>query len=79
VTSNLFTDWFCGGLQYQVEHHLFPSLPRHHLGTVHKLVVAFCKENGVGYHEADMIKGNIEVLSHLEKVTGQFLREFPAM
>merc|ERR1712146_172949 len=28
VTSNPFVDWFCGGLQYQVDHHLFPTLPR---------------------------------------------------
>lgn len=79
VTSNWFSDWFCGGLQYQVDHHLFPSLPRHNLGKVHKLVESFCKEQGVTYHEADMITGNIEVLTHLGKVSKEFIKEFPAM
>lgn len=79
VKSNWFSDWFCGGLQYQVDHHLFPSLPRHNLGKVHKLVESFCKEQGVSYHEADMIEGNIEVLQHLAKVSVEFIKEFPAM
>ena len=79
VTSNLFTDWFCGGLQYQVDHHLFPMLPRHNLGKVHKLVHQFCIDYGVTYHEADMITGTYEVLSHLSQVSADFIKEFPAM
>lgn len=79
VTSNPFVDWFCGGLQYQVDHHLFPMLPRHNLKKVHTLVESFCKEQGVSYHEADMVTGTVEVLSHLQKVSTEFLKEFPAM
>ena len=79
VASNLFTDWFCGGLQYQVDHHLFPMIPRHNLGKVHELVHQFCIDQSVSYHEADMITGTIEVLTHLSKVSTEFLAEFPAM
>lgn len=79
VTSTWFVDWFCGGLQYQVDHHLFPMLPRHNLAKVHTLVESFCKEQGVTYHEADMWVGTVEVLSHLSKVSAEFIREFPAM
>ena len=79
VTSNWFVDFFCGGLQFQVEHHLFPMLPRHNLEKVNLLVQSFCKEYGVSYHEADMITGNIEVLNHLSKVSAEFVREFPAI
>lgn len=79
VTSNPFVDWFCGGLQYQVDHHLFPMLPRHNLKKVHVLVESFCKEYNVTYHEADMITGTWEVLSHLHKVSQEFVQEFPAM
>jgi len=78
-----FVDWFCGGLQYQVEHHLFPTLPRHNLAKCHKLVDSFCKKWNVSYHEADMVKGNMEVLQHLKNVSDDFveemIREFPAM
>lgn len=79
VTSNWFTDWFCGGLQYQVDHHLFPSLPRHNFGKVHKLVESFCKEHNVYYHEAGVWDGSVEVLQHLQKVSCEFIKQFPAM
>lgn len=78
-----FVDWFCGGLQYQVEHHLFPTMPRHNLPKCHKLVDSFCKKWDVSYHEADMFVGNMEVLQHLKSVSNDFIsemvKEFPAM
>lgn len=79
IISNPFVDFFCGGLQYQVDHHLFPSLPRHNLRQAHELVRSFCKEQGVSYHETDMVVGTQEVLSHLSEVAREFLTEFPAM
>ena len=76
-------DWLCGGLQYQVDHHLFPMMPRHHLPKAHGLIASFCKEWGVTYHEADLVDGTKEVLHHLSKVSDDFLvdmvKEFPAM
>ena len=78
-----FVDWLCGGLQYQVDHHLFPMMPRHNLARCHKLVESFCKEWGVKYHEADLVDGTVEVLQHLQKVSDDFIvdmiKEFPAM
>jgi len=78
-----FVDWLCGGLQYQVEHHLFPMMPRHNLAKTHKLIESFCKEWDVKYHEADLVDGTVEVLRHLSKVSDEFVREFvvdgPAM
>jgi acyl-lipid Delta6-acetylenase / acyl-lipid (9-3)-desaturase len=71
-----FVDWFCGGLQYQVDHHLFPSLPRHNLKKSHELVKSFCKEWNVQYHEADLVNGSIEVLKHLSNVSDEFIIEF---
>lgn len=71
-----FVDWFCGGLQYQVDHHLFPSLPRHNLAKTHALVKSFCKEWNVQYHEADLVDGTVEVLKHLSKVSNDFLVDF---
>lgn len=74
-----FVDWFCGGLQYQVEHHLFPQVPRHNLPKVHEHVVRFCKEEGVTYCEQDMIEGTAAVLSHLRHVSQEFIEHFPAL
>jgi len=78
-----FVGWLCGGLHYQVEHHLFPMMPRHNLGQTNKLMVSFCKEWDVDYHETDLVDGTFEVLSHLSKVSDDFLidmiEDFPAM
>jgi hypothetical protein len=71
-----FVDWFCGGLQYQVDHHLFPTLPRHNLKKAHDLVASFCKQWGVKYHEADLVDGTIEVLKHLSEVSDEFVVDF---
>ncbi|CAM9417760.1 unnamed protein product [Choristocarpus tenellus] len=79
VKSNWFVDWFCGGLQYQVDHHLFPQVPRHNLSKVHQLVESFCKQHNVRYHEATMLEGTREVLLHLGEISRQFIEEFPAM
>mmetsp|Transcript_31813 Transcript_31813/g.75599 ORF Transcript_31813/g.75599 Transcript_31813/m.75599 type:complete len:502 (+) Transcript_31813:51-1556(+) len=74
-----FVDWFCGGLQYQVEHHLFPQIPRHNLPLVHDRVVKFCKDEGVSFTEADMVVGTVDVLKHLQKVSEEFIEHFPAL
>jgi len=43
-------DWFYGGLQFQVAHHLFPKVPRHNLRKVkYEYILPFCQENGLTY------------------------------
>jgi len=71
-----FVDWFCGGLQYQVDHHLFPMIPRHNLKKTHALVKSFCKEWKVSYHEADLIDGTFEILDNLDQVAMDFIVDF---
>jgi len=75
----VFVDYFCGGLQYQVEHHLFPQIPRHNLAKVHQRVAKFCKEEGMLFKESDMVEGTVEVLTHLRAVSAEFIEHFPAL
>jgi hypothetical protein len=49
MRPGLFIDWLWGGLNYQIEHHLFPTMPRHNLGRVMPMVKAFCAENELPY------------------------------
>lgn len=44
-------DWFHGGLQFQVIHHLFPRVPRHNLRKLKPLVEQFAKDTGVLKYE----------------------------
>jgi fatty acid desaturase len=50
LESNALNEWFFGGLQYQVEHHLFPRMPRHNLRRAREIVRTFCKEHDLQYN-----------------------------
>ncbi|GMH74067.1 hypothetical protein TrRE_jg8443 [Triparma retinervis] len=61
-------DWFHGGLQFQIEHHLFPRLPRHNLREARALVRPFCEKWGVRYHEPTFLECNAELVGGLRDV-----------
>ncbi|CAO3600061.1 unnamed protein product [Absidia cylindrospora] len=58
--------WFMGGLNYQIEHHVFPTLPRHHLATVQPMVEAICRKHQISYHTTSFIQGTLESLDALD-------------
>ncbi len=43
-----------GGLNYQIEHHLFPSMPRPHLHKARTMVLEYCREHDVEYSETSL-------------------------
>jgi linoleoyl-CoA desaturase len=47
--KNKLLTWYCGGLNYQVEHHIFPSVSHVHYPVISKIVEATAKEYGVPY------------------------------
>jgi fatty acid desaturase len=51
-----------GGLNYQIEHHLFPTMPRPNLARAQAMVRAFCRENDLGYAEAGPIASYVQAL-----------------
>jgi fatty acid desaturase len=54
-----------GGLNHQIEHHLFPSMPTPNLRRSRKLVREFCAEVGVAYHETGLMRSWAESLGQL--------------
>jgi len=77
VRSNPMTDLLYGSLNYQIEHHLFPTMPRCNIRRAHKIVREFCGELGVPYHETSIYGSYREILSFLHEV-GAPLRQAPA-
>ena len=51
VSSHPVWDYLFGGLNYQVEHHLFPTMPRVRLKRCRAIVKPFCAERGLEYTE----------------------------
>ncbi len=68
VRGGPFTDWLLGGLNYQIEHHLFPNMPRSSLRRAQPLVQDFCAENGVCYTETSLIGSYRAALRHLNSL-----------
>lgn len=58
-------DWFHGGLQFQVEHHLFPRLPRCHLRRISPLVKELCKKHNLTYSSAGFLEANRKTIKVL--------------
>ena len=54
-----------GGLNYQIEHHLFPSMPRPNLRRVQGLVRDFCTDTGLGYSEESFAGSFRQIIHHL--------------
>lgn len=73
VRGGALTDWFLGGLNYQIEHHLFPSMPRPHLRLAQPLVRAHCQDVGIPYTETGLVDSYRQALSHMREV-GEPLR-----
>jgi fatty acid desaturase len=76
VSSNPVADFWYGGLNYQIEHHLFPSMPRNKLKEAQPIVRAFCEERSVPYAESGAFRSNIEILQYLHEVSAS-LRNAP--
>ena len=59
---------FMGGLNYQIEHHLFPSMARPHLRRVQPLVAAYCAAEGVPYTQTSLWSAYRSVIGYLNTV-----------
>jgi fatty acid desaturase len=70
VSGGRLTETLLGGLNYQIEHHLFPGMPRPSLRRCRILVRAFCAQAGVRYCEKGIIGSYGDVLRHL-RAAGQ--------
>ncbi|MEU6641768.1 acyl-CoA desaturase [Saccharomonospora sp. NPDC046836] len=73
VRGGRVIDVAMGGLNYQIEHHLFPSMPTPHLRRAQPIVRDYCAEIGVSYHETGLLASYGEALRHMHKV-GEPLR-----
>ena len=65
VRGGRVTDWFLGGLNYQIEHHLFPSMPRPHLKRSQPLIRQYCELAGLPYTEESLAQSYAQALRHL--------------
>lgn len=73
VRGGPVTDWVMGGLNYQIEHHLFPGVPRCNLRRLRPVVREHCAAVGVPYAETGLVGSYRLALGHMREV-GEPLR-----
>lgn len=69
IKPNRVVDFLYGGLNYQIEHHLFPNMPRNKLSEARKIVKEFCQARSIPYHETGVMRSQREILGYLRRVS----------
>ncbi|ONI48991.1 MULTISPECIES: acyl-CoA desaturase [unclassified Streptomyces] len=78
VRGNWFTDIALGRLNYQIEHHLFPSMPSPNLRRAQVIVRHYCEGLGVAYLETGLITSYRQALRSLHEAGAPLRRTAPA-
>jgi fatty acid desaturase len=78
IRPNPLADYWFGGLNYQVEHHLFPTMARNNIPRSHRIVQQYCTEIGVPLHETSFLRSYGELLVFLHEVGEPLRRRRPA-
>jgi fatty acid desaturase len=68
VRGGWLTNAALGGLNYQIEHHLFPAMPSPNLSRAQPVVQQFCAEIGVSYEMTGLLDSYRQALRHLHEV-----------
>ncbi|RNA11075.1 fatty acid desaturase 2 [Brachionus plicatilis] len=74
IEKSWFNDWYTGHLNFQIEHHLFPTMPRHNLYKIQPLVKSLCEKHGVSYVIKPLWRAFYDILLSLKK-SGQLWKE----
>ncbi|XP_038071948.1 fatty acid desaturase 2-like [Patiria miniata] len=70
VHPSFFNDWFTGHLNYQIEHHLFPTMPRHNFYKIMPDVKSLCSKYGLNYQSKTLLGAFADIV-HSLKSSGQ--------
>ncbi|KAK7112009.1 acyl-CoA 6-desaturase-like isoform X1 [Littorina saxatilis] len=65
VEQSFFNDWFTGHLNFQIEHHLFPTMPRHNLYKITPLVKSLCEKHGIDYQVKSLYTAFADIVQAL--------------
>jgi fatty acid desaturase len=68
VSGGGFVDFWYGGLNRQIEHHLFPSMPRSQLRRAATIVRAYCQSHGLAYHQTSVADSYRELFGDFQRV-----------
>ncbi|WP_373692940.1 fatty acid desaturase family protein [Agromyces silvae] len=68
ISGGIWANALMGGLNYQIEHHLFPSMARPHLAKARQIVREHCRTTGTPYTETTLVRSYGIVIRYLNRV-----------
>jgi delta8-fatty-acid desaturase len=71
VSTTFLDDWFHGGLQHHIEHHLFPRLPRHNLAKARAEVRTLSEKHAIPYRSDPFLVCIVDMLRGLRRANAQ--------
>jgi fatty acid desaturase 2 (delta-6 desaturase) len=71
VEPGWFNDWFTGHLNYQIEHHLWPTMPRHNYYKASFRIKELCKKHGLEYRVHGIYQCCVDICDKLQLVSNQ--------
>jgi fatty acid desaturase len=72
ISNPPLLDFYYGGLNAQIEHHLFPRVAHNRLRAMRPVVRAFCLARGIPYQEASLYRSLASVGNHLGAMTAAY-------
>ena len=80
--GNRVISWFVGGLNYQIEHHLFPKVSHVHYPAISKIVIAKCREYNLPYNQyttmTEALSSHFRMMKQLGKKPSVFHQQVQA-
>jgi fatty acid desaturase len=71
VTGGAWLDRLFGGLNHQIEHHLFPTIPRHRLREAREIVKPYCEAQAIPYVETGLFSTYSSIVHALRRVADE--------
>ncbi len=68
LCGSAFSGFIFGGLDTQIEHHLFPNMPRANLRRASRLVRPYCAERRIDYVEQRPLSAYLDILRYLRRI-----------
>ena len=72
ITTTPLLDWYYGGLNFHIEHHLFPTMARKKLRDAAPYVIDICKRHNIDYESRSFMGCLTMTLSHLKKAGAHY-------
>lgn len=71
IKGNPLLDFWYGGLNYQIEHHLFPKMPRNKLKEARLVVKSFCQKHSIAYCETNFSETYRDIHQYFQRIAAE--------